>query len=90
MYWLYGLRRDASLLVSEGHADAHSYPIARLWWEARIVRERLMERMALQASLQHSSMTAIAESIFAKKGAQRPANKAFQELLKRMSDGEAG
>ena len=49
-----------------------------------------MERMALQASLQHSSMTAIAESIFAKKGAQRPANKAFQELLKRMSDGEAG
>ena len=48
-----------------------------------------MERMALEATLTHSSLTAIVESVYAKKGAQRPANKAFQALLKRLTDGEA-
>lgn len=66
------------------------YPIVRLWWEARIVRERLMERMAMEATLQHSSLSAIVESAYAKKGASRPANKQFQDLLKRLTDGEAG
>lgn len=65
------------------------YPLSRLWWEARIVRERLMERMALEATLAHASMTAIVESVHAKKGSKRPANKQFQALLKRLTDGEA-
>lgn len=46
--------------------------------------------MAINASLQHSMLTAVVEAMHAKKGAQRPANKQFQELLKRLSDGEAG
>lgn len=78
-----------SLLLSEGHPHAPRYPLVRLWWEARIVRERLMERMALEATLSHASMSALVESVYSKKGAQRPANKQFQELLKRLTDGEA-
>lgn len=43
----------------------------------------------MQTSLTHASLTAITESVYSKKGAQRPANKTFQALLKRLTDGEA-
>lgn len=74
--------------MSEGQSNAWTYPLVRLWWEARIARERIAERLALQTSLQHAMMTAISESVFAKKGAARPANKQFQKLLKGLTDGE--
>lgn len=33
-----------SLLLSEGHAEARHYPVAVVWSEARIVRERHSDR----------------------------------------------
>lgn len=44
----------------------------------------------METTLTHASLSAIVESVYAKKGAQRPANKQFQALLKRLTDGEAG
>lgn len=61
----------------------------RLWWEARIARERIAERLAIQTTLQHSMLMATIEGMYAKKGAQKPANKEFQKLLKGLTDGEA-
>ena len=42
-----------SLLLSEGHSDARAYPIAMLWSEARIIRQRhAMRRMRDAAVMQ--------------------------------------
>lgn len=45
----HGLRRDVSLLLSEGHAEARRYPVAVVWSEARIVRQRHSNRRTRDA-----------------------------------------
>lgn len=47
-----GLRRDVSLLLSEGHAQARGYPIAMLWSEARIIRQRHAARRIRDAAIE--------------------------------------
>lgn len=74
----HGLRRDVSLLLSEGHLDARNYSIAMLWSEARIVRQRHTQRAISEAL---TLQTAIL-SVLAKQG-----GKLFQEHLENLNDG---
>ena len=43
------LREAFSLLLATGHADAPRYSIGLIWFEARLVREREREKVALDA-----------------------------------------
>lgn len=63
-----------SLLLSEGHAYARHYPLATVWYEAQIVRERINNRMVTETTLMHSAMSAIISE------------KAFPNLKKRLKD----
>lgn len=62
-----GLRREVSLLLSEGHQFARQYPIAVVWSEARIVRQRQAARRKLDASL----MQMVIGSMFSAKAGKR-------------------
>lgn len=48
-----------SLLLSEGHVNASRYALAKVWYEAQIVRERVNNRIATEVSLMHTAMVAI-------------------------------
>lgn len=75
---MWGLRRQASLLIEHGHSQARRYPLAMLWEESQLVVERINQMEVTRAILlQHA-----AGSIVSKKG-----QKAFQKLLKELSPG---
>ena len=40
-----GLRRDVSYLIAEGHPNASQYPLAFLWSEVRIAKQREAVRL---------------------------------------------
>ena len=69
-----------SLLLSEGHVNANRYALAKVWYEAQIVRERVNARIATEVSLMHSAMVAI----MSPKGA---GVKNLKKQLKRLEDG---
>lgn len=76
----HGLRRDVSLLMSEGHAEAHHYPVAVVWSEACIVRERNSHRRMREAAItQH----VIASALDSKK-----VGKKLQKLLDKVADSD--
>ena len=74
-----GLRRDVSLLLSEGHQYARDYPIAVVWSEARIVRQRLASRHKMESSL----MQMVIGSVFDKK-----AGKQLTNIFKRLDESD--
>lgn len=49
-------RREASLLLSEGHAAAWRYPLGKLWSEARFVRERWVGRTSTEAVVMQAAI----------------------------------
>ncbi|AAQ63365.2 tail length tape measure protein [Burkholderia phage BcepNazgul] len=57
--WYLGLRRDASLLMAEGHPDAWDYPLAVLWNESRISRQRINGLIATEALLTYAAIFAV-------------------------------
>lgn len=63
---MWGIRRQVSLLISEGHADAHSYPIGMVWDESRLAVERINRFHATQAVLTQQAVA----SILSKDGAK--------------------
>lgn len=63
--------------MSEGHCAARSYPVAVVWSETRIVRERQVRRTQDEAVV----MQTVIASMFSKEG-----GKALKELLQRMDD----
>jgi hypothetical protein len=67
------LRRDASLLISEGFANANKIALATLWTEADIARQRIADRIASEATILQTAMA----SIVSKKGGS-----AFEKALK--------
>lgn len=67
-----------SLLLAEGHANARLYPIACLWSESRIAREREAARVTREAVVLH---TVIAASLG---GAE--ATKELNKLLGKVND----
>lgn len=67
-----------SLLLSEGHAHAARYPVAKVWGEARMVRKRHAARLTTEAVLQQ----AVIMSCLAKEGGEH-----LQAVLKELEDG---
>jgi len=63
--------------MSEGHRDARLYPVAVVWSETRIVRERIAQRAQTDAVV----MQTVIASMFSKEG-----GKVLQKLLEGMSD----
>lgn len=45
--------------MSQGHTQAHRYPLSKLWIEVEIVRERINAQTATEASLIHSAIVAV-------------------------------
>ncbi len=66
-----------SLLLSEGHFHARNYPVAVVWSEARIVRQRQSAKTKLDAAV----MQMIVSSVFSKK-----AGKQLENLLAELDD----
>ncbi len=54
-----GIASDVSLLLANGHAHAQRYPIARVWWEARLARQRDVRRMSTEAALMHACIASV-------------------------------
>lgn len=73
---MWGVRRQISLLLSEGHADARYYPIGMVWDEAKLVVERRNRQFATEALL---TQLAVA-SLLSKKEA-----KEFSKQIKRLN-----
>lgn len=69
-----------SLLKSEGHVQAHHYPIWMLWEQLEVVRRRLNAQTRSQAT---SMLVAFAAVNGGRKGM-----KAFKEYLEKLGDGE--
>jgi hypothetical protein len=69
-----------SLLLSEGHANANRYSLAKVWYETQIVRERVNSRLASEVTLMHAAMVSIASPKSA--GQQN-----LKKLLKGLRDG---
>lgn len=74
-----GLRRDVSLLLSEGHAHARDYPIACVWSEASIVRQRNAARRKMDAPLMQMTIASVMDS---------KAGKQLVKLLKRLDESD--
>lgn len=68
-----------SLLLSEGHRFARDYPIAVVWSEARIVRQRLAARRKEEAI----QMQMVIGSVFDAK-----AGKALTAFLKKVDESD--
>ena len=68
-----------SLLLSEGHADARCYPIAVVWSEARIVRQRHAARIKHDAILQQMVIASVLDG---------KAGKQLAKLLSRMDESD--
>jgi hypothetical protein len=66
------------MLLAEGHSDARCYPIAVVWSEARIVRQRLVDRRRNYAL----DMQTVIASVLSKEGGKR-----LSKHLKEMDDG---
>jgi hypothetical protein len=68
-----------SLLLSEGHPCARRYPVAVVWSEARIVRERNAYRRSRDAAV----MQMVLGSMFSKK-----ASKELEKLLGKVAESD--
>lgn len=68
-----------SLLLSEGHADARHYPVAVVWSEAHIVRERNGNRRSRDAAIHQLVLS----SLFGKKAA-----KELEKLLNKVAESD--
>ena len=53
------IRVSVNLLLSQGHQSARRYPLAMVWYEAQIARERINHLIATEVTLMHSAMVAI-------------------------------
>ena len=73
-----GLRREASLLLDHGHPHANNYPLAKLWSEATIVRQRLNSNIKTDATM----MQAVIASVI---GGSK--NNVLKGIFKELDDG---
>lgn len=74
-YW--GLRADVNFLVEQGHRYAWSYPLATVWSEAWIARQRVNRRIATDAVM----MQAVIAQVLAGEGP-------LAKLLEDLNDGD--
>lgn len=73
-------------MVSEGHLNAETYALGKVWEENQLVTARNAKKFAMMATMMQRSMATVAAS-FGKKGQQ--ANKDFAELIKELN-GDGG
>ena len=74
-----GLRREVSLLLSQGHPHARRYSIIMIWNEAEIVRQRHNQHLREKAILGQLLAT-LASGTLTKKGV-KDTNKELRKLL---------
>jgi hypothetical protein len=75
----HGLRRDVSLLLSEGHQYARDYPVAVAWSEARIVRQRNADKLKQDRITMQMTIASVFDS---------NAGKQLAKLLKRIDESD--
>jgi 23S rRNA maturation mini-RNase III len=68
-----------SLLLSEGHRDARRYPVAVVWSEANIVRQRNSARRYRDSAITQQ----VLGTLFSKK-----AGKELQKLLREVAESD--
>jgi len=56
-YW--GIRKDASFLLSQGHEHAVLYPLCKLWSERAIASQRVNRNMKTEITLLQSAMSSV-------------------------------
>lgn len=76
-----------SFLRSQGHPHAARYPLSTLWAEARIAYARVNAQMASEAVLTHAAIGSIVAAALGGKGKSKDATKAFNKLIKGLTDG---
>lgn len=57
--WLWGIRRQVSLLIEHGHVHARRYPLGMVMDEAKIAVERVNNGYATQAVLLQSAVSGV-------------------------------
>lgn len=73
-----GLRTQVSLLLANGHPNAASYPIGRVWLESEIVTDRINKHIADNALMtQLAVSTILSES----------AGETFHDRIKDLTNG---
>lgn len=82
------LRRDVSVLLSEGHSHSRLYPIIMLWNEAELARER--RRTQWQMMMNISSAVINASNTDISKRDRKELGKALQDMFRDISDGIYG
>lgn len=65
--------------MSVGHPDAHSYPLATLWAEVEIARDRQNAEYATQAVLLQNAVSSLLDKESAKH---------FKQVIERLNDGK--
>lgn len=75
--WLWGIRRQVSLLKDHGHQDAQHYTIGMVWDESQLVVERLNRDHATSATLMQLAVV----SVLSKDGARE-----FKKTIKKLND----
>jgi hypothetical protein len=78
--WLWGVRRQANLLLANGHPDAWDYPLSRVFDEASLIVERRNGELATMAVIIQSA-TATTGMGASKKSADH-----FKKLIKTLSE----
>lgn len=56
---MWGLRRQVSLLVANGHPDAPLYPVHRVWEEAFMLTSQMNLMMATNAMLTQMAVSSL-------------------------------
>ena len=76
--WVWGVRRQVSLLLAHGHHHAQFYPLRRVFEEAQLVVERENSLEALRARLTNQAVSAVIS---------KKASDGFERTMKDMADG---
>lgn len=73
--WLWGIRKQVSLLIDHGHTHARRYPLGMVMDETRIVVQRVNNGYATQAVLLQGAVSGVIS---------KKANKGFKEQIDRL------
>lgn len=72
------MRKQVSLLMTNGHVDAQSYPVGMVWDEAAIVVENVNRMEATRATLLQMAVSSVLS---------KEAGKLFRETVNRLNEG---
>lgn len=74
---MWGLRRQVSLLLANGHPHAPHYPVHRVWEEAALVAAHLNQQMVTGAILTQMAVASLLS---------KDAGREFQKLIQSMNN----